>query len=222
VIRTRHTGGNWWIFECKDIDKKEDVTFSFQILGILEVLDKASTMIDRSALARVAVLFGSLLLMTTIKAGDGNPFDEIWEAIYDLQGQVQSLNETIQTMKTQIARKPKIITTYNGTHRIIEEPLKEWTDWILIPNVTVPQGANVLALFSVHMLGSDGYLLFSFRANTTRSEYHKNTYVTGWDTVEIHTIWMNMTSGVYTFGVLYYLHEGYMYVDEARLTLVIF
>ena len=46
VIRTTHVKDKWWIFECKDIDKKENVTFNFQILGMWEVLDKASTMKD--------------------------------------------------------------------------------------------------------------------------------------------------------------------------------
>ena len=46
VISTRHVKDNWWIFECKDIDKKEDVSFNFQILGMWELLDKASTMQD--------------------------------------------------------------------------------------------------------------------------------------------------------------------------------
>ena len=34
------------MFKCKDIDKKKDVTFNFQILRMWEVLDKASTMKD--------------------------------------------------------------------------------------------------------------------------------------------------------------------------------
>ncbi|MDI6691519.1 MAG: hypothetical protein QME50_06635 [Candidatus Bathyarchaeota archaeon] len=46
VIRVRHVRDYWWIFECKDIDEKEDLSFNFQILGMWELLDKASTMQD--------------------------------------------------------------------------------------------------------------------------------------------------------------------------------
>ena len=46
VLRTRHLGDNWWTFECKDLDTKKDASFKFQLLGMWEVLDKASTMKD--------------------------------------------------------------------------------------------------------------------------------------------------------------------------------
>ena len=43
VIKTRHTGGNWWTFECKDVDSKRDVIFNFEMLGMLKVLDSAAS-----------------------------------------------------------------------------------------------------------------------------------------------------------------------------------
>ena len=46
VLRTRHLGDNWWTFECKDLDTKKDAFFDYQVLGMWEVLDKASTMKD--------------------------------------------------------------------------------------------------------------------------------------------------------------------------------
>ena len=46
VLRTRHKGNNWWTFECKDVDTKKDASFDYQMLGMWEVLEKASTMKD--------------------------------------------------------------------------------------------------------------------------------------------------------------------------------
>ena len=46
VMHTRHAKDNRWMFKCKDMDKKKDVTFNFQIPRMWEVLDKASTMKD--------------------------------------------------------------------------------------------------------------------------------------------------------------------------------
>ena len=43
VIKTRHTGGNWWTFECKDIGSKQDVVFDFEMLGMLKALDSAAS-----------------------------------------------------------------------------------------------------------------------------------------------------------------------------------
>ena len=46
VLRTRHLRENWWTFECKDLDTKKDAFFDYQVLGMWEMLDKASTMKD--------------------------------------------------------------------------------------------------------------------------------------------------------------------------------
>ena len=43
VIKTRHTEGNWWTFECKDIDSKQDVSFNFEMLGMWKALDSAAS-----------------------------------------------------------------------------------------------------------------------------------------------------------------------------------
>jgi hypothetical protein len=37
---------NWWTFECKDLDTKKDAFFDYQVYGMWEMLDKASTMKD--------------------------------------------------------------------------------------------------------------------------------------------------------------------------------
>lgn len=44
MINVRYVEENWWIFKCKTLDKKEDASFRFQLSGMWEVLDKASTM----------------------------------------------------------------------------------------------------------------------------------------------------------------------------------
>ena len=46
VIKTRHTGGNWWTFECKDIDLNKDVVFNFEMLGMLKALDSAASVMQ--------------------------------------------------------------------------------------------------------------------------------------------------------------------------------
>lgn len=43
MIKTRHTEGNWWTFECKDIDSRQDVLFDFEMLGMLKALDSAAS-----------------------------------------------------------------------------------------------------------------------------------------------------------------------------------
>jgi len=43
VMKTRRTGGNWWTFECKDIDSKQYAIFNFEMLGMLETLDSAAS-----------------------------------------------------------------------------------------------------------------------------------------------------------------------------------
>ena len=42
VTKTRHTEGNWWTFECKDIESKHDVLFNFEMPGMLKALDSAA------------------------------------------------------------------------------------------------------------------------------------------------------------------------------------
>jgi len=43
VIRTRRTGGNWWTFECKDIESRQNRVFKYEMLGMLEALDSATS-----------------------------------------------------------------------------------------------------------------------------------------------------------------------------------
>jgi len=43
VITARHTGGNWWTFECKDLETKLNRVFKYEMLGMLEALDSAAS-----------------------------------------------------------------------------------------------------------------------------------------------------------------------------------
>jgi len=43
VITTRRTGGNWWTFECKDIETKQNRVFKYEMLGMLEAMEAAAS-----------------------------------------------------------------------------------------------------------------------------------------------------------------------------------
>jgi hypothetical protein len=43
MIRTRNTGGNWWAFECKSIESKQNRVFKYEMLGTCEALDSAAS-----------------------------------------------------------------------------------------------------------------------------------------------------------------------------------
>jgi len=45
VIKTRRTGGNWWTFECKDIESKQNRVFKYEMLGIYEALDSVASIL---------------------------------------------------------------------------------------------------------------------------------------------------------------------------------
>jgi len=42
VITARRTGGNWWTFECKDLEMKQNYVFRYEMLGMLEAMDAAA------------------------------------------------------------------------------------------------------------------------------------------------------------------------------------
>ena len=43
VIATRRTGGNWWTFECTNIESKQNQVFKYEMLGMLGALDSAAS-----------------------------------------------------------------------------------------------------------------------------------------------------------------------------------
>jgi len=42
VITARRSGGNWWTFECKDLETKQSHIFNYEMLGMLEAMDAAA------------------------------------------------------------------------------------------------------------------------------------------------------------------------------------
>jgi len=42
VITARHTGGNWWTFECKNLETKQNHVLRYEMLGMLEAMDAAA------------------------------------------------------------------------------------------------------------------------------------------------------------------------------------
>jgi len=42
VITARRTGGNWWTFECKDLETKQSRSLRYEMLGMLEAMDAAA------------------------------------------------------------------------------------------------------------------------------------------------------------------------------------
>jgi len=41
VITTRHAEGNWWTFECRDLKTRQGSSFRYEMLGMLEAMDAA-------------------------------------------------------------------------------------------------------------------------------------------------------------------------------------
>jgi len=43
VLTARHTGDNWWTFECLDIESRVNKILKYQMLGITEALESAAS-----------------------------------------------------------------------------------------------------------------------------------------------------------------------------------
>jgi len=43
VFTARRTEGDWWIFECLDIKSRQNQVFKYQMLGIIEALESAAS-----------------------------------------------------------------------------------------------------------------------------------------------------------------------------------
>lgn len=43
VIVARRAKGNWWTFECKDLETRQNRIFKHQMLGMLEAMDAAAS-----------------------------------------------------------------------------------------------------------------------------------------------------------------------------------
>ena len=44
VFSARRTEGDWWTFECMDIESRQNQVFKYEMLGIVEALDSAASL----------------------------------------------------------------------------------------------------------------------------------------------------------------------------------
>ena len=47
VLAVRSRGDNWYTFECKSLDSKESCTFKYQLLGMLEAMNHATSLMKK-------------------------------------------------------------------------------------------------------------------------------------------------------------------------------
>jgi hypothetical protein len=194
---------------------------------------KKKQVLTMISIAVMSFLIGTTFnIMSFAEDSDGNPFDEIWDAIYELEAGVGSLNQTIEDLKTKIPRKPIILTNVNTTGMYLVH--NYWHDLISLPNVTVWEGVKVLAIGTACFRLTDSEDIFGFtlrhRVNNTFSEVRKvraggfeyGVGVMDYEIVEIHQVWINLTAGTYTFAIQYYQYGDPVYAYSRRLTLIIF
>jgi len=85
------------------------------------------------SIAVMSFLIGTTFnIMSFAEDSDGNPFDEIWEAIHDLEEDVKSLNETVEDLKI---RKPTIMTAYKSYYKVFTD---DWHDLVSM-SVTISE-----------------------------------------------------------------------------------
>jgi len=172
------------------------------------------------SIAVMSFLIGTTFnIMSFAEDSDGNPFDEIWEAIYQLQAQVQSLNQTIESLKAQIPKKPMVITVYDPWKRGL--PYEQWVDTISVSNVFIWEGANVFAITTVDFIHL-GEVHIRYRVNDTYSETRYYQSAIPHRFAELHRVWVNLPAGNYTFAFqVIKTTDTELYISNQRLTLII-
>ncbi|MFQ6057214.1 MAG: hypothetical protein ACE5J3_14685, partial [Methanosarcinales archaeon] len=138
------------------------------------------------------------------------------KAVYDLEAQVQSLNQTVEALKTQIPKKPKFLTVDDSSIRVL--PSGEWVDLVSISDVAVWEGANVLAIATVELYGGTwGFI--RHRANDTYGESYQ---LDDQSYSELHYVWTNLMAGTYTFAIQGTRRPEYeVSIRNTRLTIII-
>ena len=174
------------------------------------------------SIAVVSFLIGTMFNATVATYG-GNPWNRVWEAIYELEAQVDKL------------KRPQVITI-TGHAEWTQLDIAVWTDLLSISEVTISEGANVLAIASGSFNCSEvtqSSLRLRHRANETYGERicqgftgkREMNWIYGAakETIEIHYIWTNLPEGTYSFGIQYYVCVSRkIQVQNSRLTLIIF
>lgn len=162
--------------------------------------------------------------------------DEVWQVINELQTKVESLNASIVEFQERISKleakvgklkSPQIITVnaYPNWMLLFSDV---WTDLIAISDVTVPEGANVIAIGVATFQcteEADSPLTLRYRANNSYNEerWQGSAEPYNAETIEIHHTWTNLTAGTYSFAMQYHVyHLRTIYVKLSRLTLIVF
>lgn len=167
------------------------------------------------SIAITCFLIGS---MFNVMASDssGSPWDKVWTTISELQDRVQTLNESMP-------KKPEIITIFAYPDIEYFTVKDTWLEMLSLSDVTVPQDADVIVLFSANILGE--HFELRHRVDTTHSVSIKKRYDnTDWEITEVHHVWKNLVAGCYNFSIQCYIPSYIkdMYVSDARLTLIVF
>jgi len=175
------------------------------------------------SIAVVSFLIGTTFNSMTMASDGGNPWDRVWEVIYELEAQVDEL------------KIPQVITA-TGHAEWTQLDIDVWIDLLSISEVAISEGANVLAIASGSFYCSEvtqSSLRLRHRANENHGEriFQGFTgkremnwiYGAARETIEIHHIWTNLRAGTYTFGIQYYVCVSReVHVINSRLTLIIF
>jgi len=175
------------------------------------------------SIAAVSFLIGTMLNSMTMAADGGSPWNQVWETIYRLETQVNEL------------KRPQA-RTITGHVDWTQLTASVWTDLLSISEVTVSEGANVLAIASGCFNCSEvtqAALRLRHRANETYGEelFQGFTgkkegdwmYGTAKEMIEIHCLWTDLSAGTYSFGIQYYVcGTREIQMRNSRLTLIIF
>lgn len=180
------------------------------------------------SVALISFLLGTVANVSTVPPeGKGKPKDDVWEAI-------DALNQTVEDLKTQL-EEPQVITV-TGHQNWTQLTTGVWTDLLSIPDITVSEGTNVLAIASGSFNCSEvtqASLRLRHRVNETHGQYTCQGFTgkieMNWiygaakESIEIHHVWTDLSAGTYTFGIQYYVCvPREIQVQYSRLTVIIF
>lgn len=139
------------------------------------------------------------------------------------------LNDVILAKKEPKPRSE--IITVTGAPTWTELDRGVYVDLLLVSNVEISEGTQVLALFSASFkckVEAISPIKLRYRANDIYGEDRLQGFAGYWadgaatETVEIHHAWNNLPAGDYTFAIQYWIYPTReMYVASPRLTLVI-
>jgi hypothetical protein len=163
--------------------------------------------------------------MFNVMASDsgGNPWDQVWTAISNLQSKVDSLNASLIDLGGSIngsINPPRVITLYE-LERVFIPGDDGWHDLIYIPNVSIMEGTDVVVV--AHVGIDNGYVKLKVRANSSSIGWHRidrvgPSYAYG----EFHVVFTNMSAGTYNFALQGRTTSASSFaVHTKRLTLII-